>query len=1827
MPDAMENLRANYPQYKDIPDNELAEKMVKKYPVYRDAFAKYLKPAAKPAPAAAQPQSRFPNDTPEQAKARASIDSAQSEYQEVRRQHDRSLLAPLYAVTDPIQNFLSSVYGHQRSPQDVMTHKPLPAREQMLKGKGIGAQIAAEGAPDVSRKANPALTRWAESPSQNWHEAAAKATVRTGQGLATVDNALIIAALGPYGAAGSAGKVANLAVSGYFGVEMAKAAKDGLQKFKASGYKDKDALMGSIANAAVMTFAAKHGLKDALEMRDAAFKTSDPAKALADELDKRKAEEARKGIPIRPPRPEGPNLPGRTKPIPRKPVPEPEKPAAGKNVFTKPPDKAIPPDRVKALSSVPVTADYESQEYAKGMAHIAESKLPLYKSIEDVPNKEKMVYHGTWFRNIRDLTKSQVKGLMSTFPDAQTRHHGDVVFVYEPKGKIGDLAVTDSETAKPGKPIGVILNPSHISRLEYQERTLTKPEPPKAAAKPKAAPKATDPELEALHNHPARKKGFAAASDKETENYLQRLLYYAKKNHPAEVPQILKAIEMHDAMEFGYATLKSEQSLSHMHAAWTLAARAEDLAHERAIRRLPIAMAKAAVKPKVTPAKAPEPVKSAPQSHAQAVQPETKANIPPEKKVVAAAAKAEKTNADTGLTKTQEAYLAGELKKSVNTVSEDSPVTIKVPGDGKFTVKSVAQANQLHANVTGKPLIEGSDVKKTSGPTRAPGQGGRVPGQSSDKTPIEKGFGMARVGDKEFVGERQAQDALAAAKEQKSKLPKEKPNAAKTGVQQQSPPEQHQGNDKGGSQAVSSRSRVVPKAEGVQAKTEAVTPKPSEQKIVGTKSSAPVPRKGPVTLSGDEASMAGAHFDPGDVFGDKLSEAKSIKLTAEQADAVRRRLEKSMGAKGLDPKKFPALYESPAAKPRGVPGPNAPVVGGVPEVRGASGAPEPKKGLLRKPTVDDVRSAATKARAYVKEQTRKLSNILNRGTTGIERHAKETGNPSLLRAARKEAGTTGQINTIVAHTLPLIREALGGTDLGVQKFFHYLAESSLRGARARWEDLHNEVLELPYTMVDDPTRKITDERKPSLLDPKIQKKYIDILEKIEGRRRDAELLDADRDAENQTADDRIVYTGNERHPTHFSSDLSNRARNLFSNGAYMHAQILIAGAFDEAAQSVGKMSSFDPDRVGRGAEDFDAYGRNPKVQKALMYYREGIGQPLTKAYQANYGVDSEYLGPLETYFPMVPFREGGGKGHPTVAPKSAFERVSNPNLHFKTGLADRYDTSVPTVIDAISHSLKRNNRGALVNTLRDIGLAQDLPHGTGYKDAPKTMMVNGIEVPAVVKPWRGSTKVVVDGKVHFTQGQNMLVAKFAADELNPMLENADYDPSGALGKITQAYLWGPAAGIMHNYNLAGSLVAGTPFVGKGFGKIPGSIPGLKFVKAINDGISINPSDSSRAADIRLLAESGLLHPKTGTVTASKAFAEQIGIKHKPMDAIAASLYGINGTELRTRLQLLDTVRAVAEESGKEPTQEDIFNFVSQAGIYAHGLDSMAERVLKRAQLAPFITAGKTQLGTGARAVLGRTPLPEGLARNSKANLRARQLISSGIVGAVGAWYGAHYAYTGRLPDKDTKFNQIPVNAGDRKSWWGQQIFGKGEDQKFVSLDFFEPTLARGLKWMGGDAYINGMRKGDTWDKIAGQAHKDFINGSISPITNAPAVRMASTATIGKDLYITGYRGPGNPNHFSLEMIDTVEDQPMSIRRLAQQQLNAILNASPVTELAGQMSGIGYRRPDRKDDSAATVAFKTAYDILFPRTVPFQMTKKTKTKGLSVHPPRMPHFHP
>lgn len=112
-----------------------------------------------------------------------------------------------------------------------------------------------------------------------------------------------------------------------------------------------------------------------------------------------------------------------------------------------------------------------------------------------------------------------------------------------------------------------------------------------------------------------------------------------------------------------------------------------------------------AVDPAAPTTKPTEPVKPVPRVGAQAKAEGGAVKTP----------KAEKVSDSTGLTKTQSEYLATELKTAMPELPEKTEagkaVTIKVPGDGEFTVNTQVGANRLHKTVTGKPIDAAMESK------------------------------------------------------------------------------------------------------------------------------------------------------------------------------------------------------------------------------------------------------------------------------------------------------------------------------------------------------------------------------------------------------------------------------------------------------------------------------------------------------------------------------------------------------------------------------------------------------------------------------------------------------------------------------------------------------------------------------------------------------------------------------------------------------------------------------------------------------------------------------------------------------------------------------------------------------------------------------------------------------------------------------------------------------------------------------------------------------------------------------------------------------------
>lgn len=865
--------------------------------------------------------------------------------------------------------------------------------------------------------------------------------------------------------------------------------------------------------------------------------------------------------------------------------------------------------------------------------------------------------------------------------------------------------------------------------------------------------------------------------------------------------------------------------------------------------------------------------------------------------------------------------------------------------------------------------------------------------------------------------------------------------------------------------------------------------------------------------------------------------------------------------------------------------------------------------------------------------TRILTNTFVRNLTGIERESRRTGEPSLLRAARKTSSTTQQVNIIKHHALPLLRKIFNNDPVEVDHFFNWLAEGHLRGAMERWDNLATKagstVIQTNPKMWVSPNPR----HPASIVNPAVHEPLIDVLRQMQGKPRNADVLDP---AGVIAFDPTDPAHYNER--THFAPNLAHTAEVFVSNGMWPELRELLTRSFLEAKESTHHIAVFAPDVPDH--DDFDAYGHEPNTKEALKLYKEQMEKPLHEAYIANKGTPSVYLGPLNTYFPLVPPAEDGKPAYPVAAPRGPMSEVGNPATHFTTGLSEDYDTSVKAVMDTFERQLKANNRGGLIRTIVDGGFGEVLHSG----DKPLTMpgadgkpvpaiMVNGVKVRAYIHEHKMPFRVVRDGKSYTVPSVKIVLPAPIWNELKPILEGRDpIDPEHPLSlvaKVNELALLAPPAAIMHNANLLGAQVSSTPFIGEGLGGVKGTaaltnLPMFKMLSAITSDIFIDPTDAKYSNDLQYLAKIGALHPKSGTLTVSKKHADASG-KTLTREPASAMLYGSSGTELRTRLALYNSLKAWAGANGVTLTDEDVHDYVNQAGNYSAGLESGFERFWKRSGFAPFVTAGKTQIEQGIRAGTGTTRIPRGASVQSKAAARAYQQISGGLVGAVALWYLGFKSMTGRWPGKKDTYGRIPLRPEWRASRIGQTIFGKGTNEVNVSTTWFNPTLPRGMMASGMGGTLEAMRKEgklnpfELSDTAVQGITREMMNGLSSPVLSSPTARGGSIALFGKEPYVTSFKGKRGEK-FDPQFIDAVDPNiEMSKRRIALQLYTALVKSNPYTDIATQTfpnSGV-YRRPDRKDDSPFTVALKTAIDLAFPRLLPFN--PPAKQGGASKNP--------
>jgi hypothetical protein len=492
----------------------------------------------------------------------------------------------------------------------------------------------------------------------------------------------------------------------------------------------------------------------------------------------------------------------------------------------------------------------------------------------------------------------------------------------------------------------------------------------------------------------------------------------------------------------------------------------------------------------------------------------------------------------------------------------------------------------------------------------------------------------------------------------------------------------------------------------------------------------------------------------------------------------------------------------------------------------------------------------------------------------------------------------------------------------------------------------------------------------------------------------------------------------------------------------------------------------------------------------------------------------------------------------------------------------------------IAKALRDQNMSDLQDSVEIAGLAKPLKPGA---EPPSEIMGQ-------------PTTFLRIGNVPYT------VPKWLAKELKPVLEHPD-DPNIVNKTLNRLNMFG-ATGLLepiyHTANLVGGLIGGTPFIGQDIlSRTIGNTPATKILTGIIHVAMTDPLKGDPAM-LRDMAESGAFPSEFANKTFSKKLAAQLGIEHT-WNPIRPFLTGPKGIDTRSRIVMWK----IAETINPNASRYEKAEFVQKLGIYNRALESQLSRSLKGSQLAPFFTAGSQMLKNGVLGWLNKTPLPtEGLSPGWRMARRAQQQFSGGVLGMLGMWAAASYAYRGVMPwnDKDSRFLQIPLNPKDRNSPLAKMIWGDNDKTAYVGLGMFSPLVERGARALGISGAYDTAILGGSKEQMLESGATGTINSIAGPLTSSPVVRAASIAATGYEPSLMALRD--REGQYGAQFFKP-PDLPKTAG-IGRHILEGGLDLNPA--LGDIMHSLGVNR-DKKQEltKGEGLAFvKSALDIAFPR---------------------------
>jgi hypothetical protein len=778
----------------------------------------------------------------------------------------------------------------------------------------------------------------------------------------------------------------------------------------------------------------------------------------------------------------------------------------------------------------------------------------------------------------------------------------------------------------------------------------------------------------------------------------------------------------------------------------------------------------------------------------------------------------------------------------------------------------------------------------------------------------------------------------------------------------------------------------------------------------------------------------------------------------------------------------------------------------------------------------------------------------------------EKASPAGHEAAVHAAGSRGEAAVLLRAAVPRIQADLGTGGPNWNEFRTALIESRLRGIRERWQNMADQVLEAT----------------PKQLQERMDNGLMQLLENIEGQRGIPQDVSQSAAAMAQSAMQGEMVQKKPGGP----------ALPILNEGpAFDDLKVFLSNTFEDAAASVARVMT---------PADFDRITQSPGFAKGLETYKNLLEKPMAENHALNEGVFSDALGPVNTYYPLVPVSRADV---PTkLARSTPYARPRNIANDFATGLATGYDASMEALTQRLTRAFRSNNKAAMLQTLEDQGLLRVLKPGEVAGD---TIEIGGEPFKAMTVEARGPRQILKNGKIAFAPSQAAVVPKWLAKELKPILEANRYDQEG-VSRLMQAIngysLVGPLDLVFHSTNLIGSMTANTPFLpSKGlFRTVVGNLPFAKQFESIVRIATTDPTTVEATSDLTEMAKLGLIPNRYGSVTYSRRFAEQTGAQKTWFPRSSTPLlYGPKGLDVRARLAMY----RIAKQLDPEGSVQDRTKFVNQLGAYVPGLQGSIERAMKASGLSPFYTAGSTMVRNGINAFLGRGPIT-----SNKWSYRLAQQLTGGAVGMIAVWALTNKAYRDKWPweEDEAKFMQIPLKESDRDSALGRQLYGTKTGTAYVNLAFFNPLLARGTRTLGLSDAFETRQLGGSADQMLEAGVRGSVNSLAHPMTSGPLFRAGTVAMTGSEPYVTDVNPP--------KLMQASRRHRSFIRQVAENVAEGVMSVNNFFQSVASRVGLGYKAD--KEEEKGNRYLRMMTDLVVPRLVGAVSDQSGKAARLS-----------